>query len=67
VASPIPELPDEADTAGLFYRHTDGWNYSNLAIDPHDTITDPQERAYCRALLLRALALLDADSEATAS
>lgn len=56
----VPELPDDWENAGLFYRCTNGWDFKNLAIPPEDPITDPQEREKCRAFLLRALALLDA-------
>jgi len=61
VSPSIPDLPDETDKAGLFYRHSNGVDFINLAIDPHDTITDPQEREHCRTFLRRALALLDVD------
>lgn len=56
----IPDLPDGWENAGLFYRHTNGWDYANLAIPPEDGITDPRERELCRVFLVRALALLDA-------
>jgi len=55
----IPDLPDDWENAGLFYRHTNGWDFVNLAIPPEDVITDPRERELCRAFLLRALALLE--------
>lgn len=57
--SAIPDPPDD-DKVGLFYRASNGWDYANLAIPPEDAITDPRERELCRALLVRALALLDA-------
>jgi hypothetical protein len=59
-AAAIPDLPDDWENAGLFYRHANGWDYSNLAIPPEDTIPDPRERERCRVFLVRALALLDA-------
>jgi hypothetical protein len=56
----IPDLPDDWENAGLFYRRANGWDFVNLAIPPEDVITDPRERELCRAFLMRALALLDA-------
>jgi hypothetical protein len=56
----IPDLPDDWQKAGLFYRAENGIDFFNLAIPPEDTITDPRERESCRAFLVRALALLDA-------
>lgn len=61
--SAIPEMPDDIKV-GLFYRASNGIDFLNVALDPHDKITDPHERENCRTLLLRALALLDADQGA---
>ncbi|MGV9278067.1 DUF6221 family protein [Streptomyces griseosporeus] len=57
-------MSEELTLAGLFYRASNGWDYFNLAIPPEDAITDPHERELCRAMLLRALALLGASEKA---
>lgn len=56
----VPDLPDDSEDAGLFYRPTNGWDFINIAIPPEQAIADPRERELCRVFLLRALALLDA-------
>ena len=39
MSAPIPDLPDDWENAGLFYRATNGWEFINLAIPPEDVIT----------------------------
>jgi len=56
----IPDLPEGYDKARLFYRHSNGFDVSDIAFTPGEVIADPVERALCRAFLERSLALLNA-------
>jgi hypothetical protein len=65
VTTPASEICLRADLGPtLLYVHTD--DGTSTFVDK-DVPTDPRERAICRALLLHALALLDASEPARAT